>query len=287
MKRRDFLATTAIGATVAGSRGLPSTVNRQPSTVAGRLKQSVCRWPYGSIPLPEFCRAAKGIGLDAIDLLQQSEWPVARDAGLVCSLGYPSPRRDFNTWGFNDPAHHPVLLRELEETIPAAAASGVPNVIAMFGNRGALSDAAAIDACVQGLNRIKALGEEHRVTICLEMLNTRVDHQGYQADHTAFGLAVARAVDSPRVRLLFDIYHMQIMEGDIIHTIRDNAPWIAHFHTGGVPGRHELDNTQELNYNAIARAIADTGYGGYVAHEFIPTHDPLTSLREAVTVCTV
>ena len=251
------------------------------------MKQSVCRWPFSGIPLPEFCRAAKGIGLDAIDLLQRDEWPVARDAGLVCSLAYPSPRRDFNTWGFNDPAHHPLLLRELEATIPAAAAAGVPNVIAMFGNKNGRSDQEAIDVCVAGLNQIKALAEEHRVTICLEMLNTKVDHAGYQADRTAFGVAVARAVDSPRVRLLYDIYHIQIMEGDIIHTIQGNKEWIAHFHTGGVPGRHEIDGTQELNYSAIARAIADTGFTGFVAHEFEPTKDPLTSLREAVAVCSV
>jgi hydroxypyruvate isomerase len=157
----------------------------------------------------------------------------------------------------------------------------------MFGNRRGRSDAEAIDACVVGLNRIKALAEEHRVTLCLELLNSKVDHPDYQGDRTAFGVAVVRAVGSSRVRLRYDIYHMQIMEGDIIRTIRDNRDWIAHFHTGGVPGRHELDGTQELNWRAIATAIADSGFHGYVAHEFVPTHDAARSLRDPVDTCTV
>src|SRR3989475_671663 len=179
------------------------------------------------------------------------------------------------------------ILQELEETLPLAARHGVPNVIAMFGNRRGKSDAEAIDNCVAGLNQIKAQAEARRVTICLELLNSKVDHADYQGDRTAFGVAVVKAVGSPRVKLLYDIYHMQIMEGDIIRTIRDNKDWIAHFHTGGVPGRHELDGTQELNWHAVAAAIADTGFTGFVAHEFTPTRDPLTSLRQAVETCTV
>src|SRR5437867_1914626 len=164
---------------------------------------------------------------------------------------------------------------------------GVPNLIAMFGSRRGRSDAEAIDACVVGLDRIKALAEQHGVTICLELLNSKVDHADYQGDHTAFGVAVVRAVASPRVKLLYDIYHMQIMEGDVIRTIRDNKEWIAHFHTGGVPGRHALVGTPELNWRGIAAAIAGAGFTGYLAHEFTPTHDPLVSLREAVAVCAV
>jgi hydroxypyruvate isomerase len=157
----------------------------------------------------------------------------------------------------------------------------------MFGNRRGQRDAEAVEACVAGLTAVAPLAEEHRVTICLELLNSKVDHADYQGDRTPFGVQVVQAVGSPRVKLLYDIYHMQIMEGDVIRTIRDNIAHIAHFHTGGVPGRHELDQTQELNYGAVARAIADTGFGGYVAHEFKPTRDPLTSLREAVAVCRV
>jgi hydroxypyruvate isomerase len=288
LTRRDALAALAalgagvgVGTRTAGAQSAPAF--RPP----GRLKQSVSRWPYARIPLPEFCRATKAMGLVAIDLLQPDEWPVVRDAGLVCSMGYPANRPDFIPTGFNDRANHPMLLRELEATIPRAAREGVPNVIAMFGNRRGKSDSEGIDACVAGLTRIAPLAEQHGVTVCVELLNSKVDHQDYQGDHTAFGAAVIRGVGSPRVKLLYDIYHMQIMEGDVIRTVREHIAEIGHFHTGGVPGRHELDDTQELNWHAVARAIADLGFGGYLAHEFVPTRDPLTSLKEAVAICTV
>jgi hydroxypyruvate isomerase len=288
--RRELLATSAAaaGALLFDSGASSAELAAFPRIVsAGRLKQSASRWPYSSIPLPQFCRAAREMGLAGIDLLGRNDWPVVRDAGLTCSMGYPTDRKDFIAFGFNDRAHHSVLLRELEATIPIAASHGVPNVIAMFGNREGRDDQRAIADCVVGLNAIKALAEEHGVTVCLELLNSKVDHAGYQGDRTAFGVAVVKGVASPRVKLLYDIYHMQIMEGDVIRTIRNNAEHIAHFHTGGVPGRHELDETQELNWRAVARAVADTGFGGFVAHEFVPTRDPLTSLREAVEICTV
>ncbi|MGH7672900.1 MAG: hydroxypyruvate isomerase family protein [Gemmatimonadales bacterium] len=285
MKRRELVvAAAALAFSHAEAWARPGVPLKGG---AGRLKQSVSRWPYQAIPFPDFCRAASGMGLAAIDLLSADQWEPVREYGLVCSMGYPADRRDFIATGFNDRANHPMLLRELEATIPHAARHRVPNLIAMFGNRRGRSDGEAIDNCVAGLNRIKALAEQHGVTICLELLNSKVDHADYQGDHTAFGVAVVQAVASPRVKLLYDIYHMQIMEGDVIRTIRDNQDWIAHFHTGGVPGRHELDGTQELNWRAIAAAIADTGFRGYVAHEFVPTRDPLTSLRDAVAVCTI
>jgi hydroxypyruvate isomerase len=275
-----------MGAAAAAPLFVPE-IARGESATAGRLKQSVSRWPYSKIPLPEFARAAKAMGLAGIDLLQPEDWPVVRDAGLVSSMGYPTKRDDFIATGFNDPANHAMLLRELETTIPLAAKAGVPNVIAMFGNRRGRSDADGMAACIDGLSKIKSLAEEQGVTICVELLNSKVDHHDYQGDHTAFGAAVMQQVGSPRVKLLYDIYHMQIMEGDVIRTIRDNIQHIGHFHTGGVPGRHELDDTQELNWHAVARAIADTGFAGYLAHEFTPTRDPLTSLRDAVRTCTV
>jgi len=284
MDRRAAVA--ALGAAAFGS-ALKGSASPGPRLSVGRLKQSVSRWPYRQIPLPEFARAAVGMGLAAIDLLGPEDWDPVREVGLVCSMGYPTARNDFIARGFNDRANHRMLLQELEETLPLAARHGVPNVIAMFGNRRGKSDAEAIDNCVAGLNQIKAQAEARRVTICLELLNSKVDHADYQGDRTAFGVAVVKAVGSPRVKLLYDIYHMQIMEGDIIRTIRDNKDWIAHFHTGGVPGRHELDGTQELNWHAVAAAIADTGFTGFVAHEFTPTRDPLTSLRQAVETCTV
>ena len=284
MDRRAAVA--ALGAAAFGS-ALKGSVSPGPRLSVGRLKQSVSRWPYRQIPLPEFARAAVGMGLAAIDLLGPEDWDPVREAGLACSMGYPTARNDFIARGFNDRANHRMLLQELEETLPLAARHGVPNVIAMFGNRRGKSDAEAIDNCVAGLNQIKGQAEAQRVTICIELLNSKVDHADYQGDRTAFGVAVVKAVGSPRVKLLYDIYHMQIMEGDIIRTIRDNKDWIAHFHTGGVPGRHELDGTQELNWRAVAATIADTGFAGFVAHEFTPTRDPLTSLRQAVETCTV
>ncbi len=278
MKRRALLAA---GAALAASR-------RVSFSRPGRIKQSVCRWTYGRMPLVELCRAAKGIGLLGIDLLTPDQWATVRAEGLTCSMGYPGPeRRNFIAAGFNDPAHHEMLLGELRTAIPAAAEAGVPNVIAMFGNRNGRSDQDAIDNCVAGLNRIKGLAEDRGVTICLELLNSKVDHHDYQGDRTSFGVQVVRQVNSPRVKLLYDIYHMQIMEGDVVRTIRENNQWSAHFHTGGGPGRHEIDDSQELNYRAVARAIADAGYPGFVAHEFEPTKDPLTSLREAFAICDV
>jgi hydroxypyruvate isomerase len=289
ISRRELLAVTA-GAAIASLDGralpfAPELPVRSP--MEGRLKQSVCRWPFAGIPLPEFCRAAQGMGLAAIDLLQPDEWTIARDAGLVCSLGYPSRRRDFIATGFNDRANHSVLIRELEDTIPLAERAGVPNVITMFGNRGGRSDDDGAAACIEGLRRVAPVAEAHGVTVCVELLNSKVDHADYQGDHTAFGVRVIAGVGSPRVKLLYDIYHMQIMEGDVIRTIRDHIAHIGHFHTGGVPGRHELDDTQELNYHAIAGAIADAGFAGYVAHEFEPTREPLAALRDAVATCRV
>jgi len=286
LSRRQLIASAS---TIAVAGCLPDFANAaQTAAAAGssrRLRQSVCRWCYASIPLRDFCQAVAKIGLTAIDLLTPDEWPIAREFGLTCSmgsgLGGPIER------GLNDPANHDTIVESLRAGIPQAARAGVPNVITFFGNRRGRSDADAIANCVTALNRVKGVAEDSGVTICIELLNSKVNHKDYQGDRTAFGVEVVSAVNSPRVKLLYDIYHMQIMEGDVIRTLRDNQQWIAHYHTGGVPGRNEIDNSQELNYPAIVRAIADTGFGGYVAHEFIPKREPLTSLRDAVTLCAV
>ena len=296
--RRQFIArsagfgTLAAAGTVAGSFravSAPLTQSGDNSAGAGRLKQSVCRWPYARVSLPDFCRRTKQIGFAAIDLLFPDEWAAAADAGLIVSMGYASRRDKFIATGFNDPANHALLLGELEMALDRAAQARVANLIAMFGNRvPGIDEPAAIANCVAGLAKIAPLAEKHGVTVCVELLNSKVDHPGYQGDHTAFGVAVMRGVNSPRLKLLYDIYHMQIMEGDVIRTIRDNINWIGHFHTGGVPGRHEINDSQELNYHAIAAAIADLNYQGYVAHEFVPTRsDPFLSLAEALRICTV
>jgi hydroxypyruvate isomerase len=288
LSRRDAIARTggaALGSLLFSRTGHGAD-SAQKIVKNGRLKQSVCRWPYNSIPLPEFARAVAEMGLTAIDLLQPNEWEVVRQAGLVCSMG--SVKAGSIPNGLNSKANHDAIAKSLEEFIPLAAKQNVPNVITFFGNvQSGMSEAEAIDNCVIGLNRVKKIGEDHGVTICVELLNSKVNHKDYQGDHTSFGVQVIKAVDSPRVKLLYDIYHMQIMEGDVIRTIRDNINDIAHFHTGGVPGRNELDDTQELNWAAVSRAIVGTGFKGFMAHEFVPTRDPLTSLREAVALCDV
>jgi len=251
----------------------------------GRLKQSVSRWPYNKIPLPDFCRALADMGLTALDLLEEKDWATVREYGLVCSMGYAGGGSIPNA--LNVKANHDAIVKNFTEVIPRAAKQSVPNVITFFGNRRGMADAEALDNCVAGLNRVKKVAEDNGVTVCVELLNSKVDHKDYHGDHTRFGVEIMKAVASPRVKLLYDIYHMQIMEGDVIRTIRDNHQYIAHYHTGGVPGRHELDGTQELNWAAVSRAIVDTGFTGYFAHEFTPTRDPLTSLREAVALCDV
>jgi hydroxypyruvate isomerase len=283
--RREWLLGTA--AVVVGAAAVPGALKSDASVPSGRLKQSVSRWPFTSVPLDRFCREAAAMGIQAVDLLRPEDWDRVRAHGLACSMGEPTDRRDFIATGFNDRRHHGMLLAELEETIPLAARHGVPNVIAMFGNRDGRGDGEAIGACIEGLREIAPLAEEHDVTVCVELLNSKVDHHGYQGDRTWFGVEVIDGVGSPHVKLLYDIYHMQVMEGDVIRTIRDNIQHIAHFHTGGVPGRHELDGTQELNYRTVAAAIADLGFQRYVAHEFVPTGDPMASLRQAVEICDV
>jgi hydroxypyruvate isomerase len=289
-------ALTGIGSAALGAWLLPhlsATMGAAPAAQAGqkivkigRLKQSVARWCYGSIPMPDFCKAVSEMGLTAIDLLRPNEWDALKPYSLTCSLAYAGA--DSIPKGFNDPANHDSLVAGLTTGIPAAAKAGIPNVIAFFGNvQPNISETQAIDNCIAGLKRVSKIAEDNGVTLVVELLNSKVNHKGYQGDHTAFGVKVIQGVGSPRVKLLYDIYHMQIMEGDIIATIRQNFSMIGHFHTGGVPGRHELDQTQELDWRAVSKAIADLGYTGYIAHEFQPTRDPLTSLREAVALCDV
>ena len=282
ISRRHALKATA---SVVGAIAAPLSVSASlPPQGGAAFKQGVARWCYGKIPLDEFARAIAAMGIQGVDLVGPDDWPTLKNHGLVCSItsgGGTIPD------GLNRRENHDKIEQEFRRNIPRAAAAGVPNVITFSGNRRGLSDQEGLENCVIGLNRIKGLAEEHGVTICLELLNSKVDHKDYQCDHTAWGVEVVRRVNSPRVKVLYDIYHMQIMEGDVIATIRANRDWIGHYHTGGVPGRHEIDGSQELNYPAILRAIAETGFSGFVGHEFTPTRDPLTSLREAVRICTV
>jgi hydroxypyruvate isomerase len=257
---------------------------RSAEASAGRLKQSLCRWCYAKIPLDDLCRQAAAMGITGIDLVDPPDWPTIRKYGLVPTITQ-GPARIPDGW--NRPQSHERLEAEIRTRIASAADAKVPNVITFSGNREGMSDEEGKANCIAGLKRIAKFAEDKGVTVCLELLNSKVNHKDYQCDHTAWGVDVVRGVESPRVKLLYDIYHMQIMEGDIIHTIRDNIQYIAHFHTGGVPGRHELDDTQELQWRTIAKSIADLNFAGYLAHEFVPTRDPIASLREAVELCKV
>jgi hydroxypyruvate isomerase len=288
LSRRRFLGAAASSLAVLGTgaagRAAANSIADPPA--AGRLRQSVCRWTLPGA-LPDICQRVRAIGLQGIDLLHVDEWQVARAAGLTPSMGYASRRDHFIENGFNDPANHAMLIEELTTVIPLAAQAGVPNVIAMFGNRRGRSDEEGIAKCATGLARVAPVAERHGVTVCVELLNSKVDHPDYQGDRTAFGVAVMEKVNSPRVRLLYDIYHMQIMEGDVIRTIGAHRRWIGHFHTGGVPGRHDIDDSQELNYHAVAAAIADSGFAGFVAHEFTAKREPYAALAAAVSICRV
>ena len=251
----------------------------------GRIRQSASRWCYKDIPLDKLCAYGAEIGLKAMDLLNVDEWEVPRRYGLICSMGYAGGGEIASA--LNRVENHAKIEEAFRRNIPIAAKLGVPNVITFSGNRAGMSDEEGAKNTIAGLNRLKKIGEDHGVTICMELLNSKVDHKDYMCDHTAWGLQVVQAVNSPRVKLLYDIYHMQIMEGDLVATIQKNIEWLGHFHTGGVPHRHELDGTQEVQWDGVMRGIAATNYGGYVAHEFVPTRDPLTSLRQAVELCDV
>ena len=279
-------AALKAGLATAAAASLPriSEADEAPMKT-GRIRQSVCRWCYKQIALDDLCAFAARIGLKGVDLLEVDEFDVPRKYGLICTMGYAGGGTIPDA--LNRTENHAAIEAAFRKNIPLAAKAGVPNVITFSGTRRGMSDEEGARNTVAGLNRVKKIAEDNGVTICLELLNSKVNHPDYMADHTAWGVGVMRQVNSPNVKLLYDIYHMQIMEGDLIATIRDNSEWIAHFHTGGVPGRHELDNTQEVQWDGVMRAIAAMGFKGYVAHEFIPTRDPFASLRAAAELCNV
>jgi hydroxypyruvate isomerase len=274
-------AAALIGGVAPAAHGLAPVVAR------GNLRQSVARWCYSGMAIEDLCAAVAGLGMPAIDLLEIDEWPVARDHGLAVSVGMPNAGTIER--GINDPRNHAAILDGFRTNIPKAAAAGVPAVITFFGNHvGGMRRADALRHSVSCMRECARVAEDNDTTIVIEMLNSKVDHIGYIGDRTAWGVEIVEAVGSERVKLLYDIYHMQIMEGDVIRTVRDNHQYFGHYHTGGVPGRAEIDASQELFYPAIARAILATGYDGYFAHEFIPRgDDPIGALAAAVELCDV
>ena len=288
--RRGVLRSGA--ALAAAGLGLPGRseaargeAGAGPAT-RGRLKQSVSRWCFGKMSLDELSGHAARIGYRGIDLLLPEDWPVVRKHGLVCALATVGGPVTIEK-GLNRVENHGAILDALGKAIDLAAESQVPNVVCFSGNRAGMSDEEGLENCARGLRQIAPHAEQKGVTLCVELLNSKVDHKDYMCDHTAWGVALVKKVDSPRVKLLYDIYHMQIMEGDVIRTIRENIGWIAHFHTAGVPGRHEIDGRQELNYPAICRAVVEAGYTGFLAQEFVPTDEPLRALEEAFRICDV
>lgn len=296
--RRNFLAAGAAG---FASMQLPCAsllAQQTPAPEAGRLKQSVARWCFGSIPIDTLCAALQDMGVTGMDLVGPAEWDTCKRYGItpcmVQGAGSFAPavegsgRRFGTAVGWNKRANHAQLIATGRTNIEAAAAAGLTNVIGLFGDREGMSDAEGIENCVIGLRQIIPLLEEKNVTLSIELLNSIVDHPDYQGDNTAFGVEVCRQVNSEHVKLVYDAYHMQIMEGNLISTIRNNIQWISHFHVAGVPGRNEIDDSQEVNWQAVARALADLNFTGYVAHEWIPAGaDPLAELRKAVAILTV
>lgn len=295
MNRRQFLASSA-AITVASSLSTPAFT--QPRTGPGRLKQAVARWCFGSIPIEEFCAALRDMGVTGMDLVGPEEWETCRKYGITPSivqgagsfLPAPagSPRPFGPAFGWNRIENHQELMATAHRNIDLAVAADLPNIIGLFGDRQGMSDAEGIDNCVKGLKQIVPYLEEQRITLGIELLNSKVDHPDYQGDNTPFGVEVCKQVGSERVKLVYDAYHMQIMEGNLIETIRTNIDSFCHIHVAGVPGRHEIDATQEVNWRAVATAIADIGFKGYVSHEWTPTGpDPLGALRAAVELLTV
>ncbi|MGD0669201.1 MAG: TIM barrel protein [Bryobacteraceae bacterium] len=279
MRRRDFLPAVALAAAAA----------QAPAPRQGRLKQCVTRGVFArDMSFEDTCRTAARLGLKGYDLEGPEQWPMLKKYGLVPTMWPPGPGGTIAN-ALNRTENHATLEKAMHQALDDAAANGVPSIITFSGNRKGMADTVGADNCVAFLNRVKAHAEDKGVNICMELLNSKVNHKDYMFDHIAWGVDVMKRVNSPRVKILFDIYHAQIMDGDIVRNIRDYYQWIGHFHTGGNPGRHEIDETQELNYRFIAQAIADLGFSGYIAHEYTPApgRDPVASLKQAVAICDV
>ena len=279
MNRRHFLPTAG-----AGLAALSTAAGQTSAASGGRIQQSVCRWCYAKTPIDELAAASAKMGIVAMDLVAPAEWDAVRKAGLRLTV-VPGPTSIPD--GLNRKENHDAIEAKFQPMIEAAAKAKAHSIIVFSGNRKGMNDQEGAENCIIGLNRLKKYAEGSGVLIVMELLNSKVNHKDYMCDKTPWGVQVMKGVGSPMVKLLYDIYHMQIMEGDVIRTIRENHQWIGHYHTGGNPGRNEIDETQELYYPAIARAIADTGFKDYMAHEFIPLREPLVSLAQGVGICRV
>jgi len=295
LSRRSALKkfSGGVAAVAAVANFSPGFATAQESTTAklkGRINHSACRWCYNKISLDDLCKAGKEMGLVAIDLLHPNEFETVKKYGLVCSMVF-NPTVDglggINK-AFNRVEHHDKLVTAYEEHIKKTADAGYERLICFSGNRAGLDDQKGLENCEIGLKRILPIAEKHKVTLCMELLNSKRSHKDYQCDHTAWGVELVKRLSSERFKLLYDIFHMQIMDGDVCDTIKENHQYFDHYHTGGVPGRAEIDATQELNYPRIMEAIIATGFKGYVAQEFVPKRpDALASLKQAIGICDV
>lgn len=291
--RRDALKNMVAGAAAIGTGSMLSSFKLPETntsyTLKGNILHSACRWCYGNIPLEDFCAAAKKIGLVGVDLVGPKDWPILQKYGLISTMCNGAEINLVD--GFNDKKFHPILIKNYTEMIPLVAKAGYKNLICFSGSRRGIDDETGWNNCAEGLKQLTPLAEQHGVTLIMELLNSKVDHKDYQCDKTSWGAELVKRVGSPNFKLLYDIYHMQIDEGDVIRTIRKYKDVIGHIHTGGVPGRREIDETQELYYPAIMKAIVDLGFQGYVAQEFIPTAKDaagqLAALEKAVKICDV
>ncbi|MGB5429187.1 hydroxypyruvate isomerase family protein [Eudoraea sp.] len=288
MKRRTF-----IGSSVAASVGLVSTAgiamegkSITTSDLKGNINHSVCRWCYSKIPMEEFLENLNELGITAMDLTGPDDWPLMKKYGIHASMCWGAGFGIEKGW--NDPKLHEELIKDYLQMIPKVAEAGYTNLICFSGNRNGMNDEDGLQNCAKGLKQIMPLAEKHGVVIQMELLNSKVDHKDYMCDHAKWGITLCKQIGSENFKLLYDIYHMQIMEGDVIRTIQEHHPYFGHYHTGGNPGRHEIDETQELYYPAIMKAILETGFKGYVAQEFIPSwEDKIAALKQGVTICDV
>ncbi len=290
MSRRNMLKTLGSAAVMSGMAPLTSFSNENKmNALKGNIKHSVCRWTFGALSLDELCREIKSIGFTAIDLVGPKDWPVLKQHGIYSSMCNGAEINLVDGW--NEPAFHTTLIKNYTEHISLVAKAGYKNLICFSGNRRGMDDETGLQNCVKGLKQILPIAEKHKVTLVMELLNSKVDHKDYMCDRTSWGVELCRHLGSENFKLLYDIYHMQVDEGNVIQTIRDHHQHIAHYHTAGVPGRNEINETQELYYPAIMKAIVATGFKGYVAQEFIATgktnQDKLKSLKEAILICDV
>jgi hydroxypyruvate isomerase len=288
--RRDILKSSAgfAGLGMMGHRFQEADI-QAGLDLKGKVNHSACRWCYNDIPFEELVLNAKKIGLQSIELTGPAEWEILKKHDMTAAIGWGKYPDGMNIPNFfNRTKNHDALVGFYEDIIPKAAKAGVKNIITFSGNRDGMSDEDGLINCKKGIQRIMKTAERYDVTISMELLNSKVNHKDYQADTTEWGAALCEMVGSDKFKLLYDIYHMQIMEGDVIATIKKYHQYISHYHTGGVPGRNEIDETQELNYAAIIRAIYDTGYKGFIGQEFIPARkDKMASLEQAVKICDI